>query len=100
MSGITNCSPSLAALRLAEERACAGYLAARKTMVGLAGDVASIGQMVREHPRRADYRTAFAWVSKRHGDAVQRARLAYNRWQRAQLIADSYWTASGTAKAA
>lgn len=94
------CSPVFAALRLAEERACAGYLTARKTMIQLAADTASIGQMVREHPRRADYRTAFAWASRRHGDAVQRARLAYNRWQRAQLIADSYWSASGAAKAA
>lgn len=100
MSGVSVCPSRFAVLRLAEERACAGYLSARRSMVGLAGRVASVGQLVRENPRRADYRMVLRQVSGRHGDAVERTRLAYNRWQRARLVADAYWTACRTTTSA
>ncbi|RAS58891.1 hypothetical protein C8D87_11761 [Lentzea atacamensis] len=89
----------LAAFRLAEEQACAGYLKARKSMLHLATQVASISQLVRERPGRADYRAALGNVMGKHLDAQERTRLAYSRWQRAQRRADAFWSAANKAGA-
>ncbi|WP_020418544.1 hypothetical protein [Amycolatopsis sp. ATCC 39116] len=86
--------PVLVALRLSEERAAEGYLAARREMVRLAARVASMRQLVAEQPARADYRAALREAQVAHGAAVERAGLAYQRWQRAQLRADAQWTAT------
>lgn len=99
MSEIKSFATPLAAFRLAEEQACAGYLKARKAMVRLAAQVASIGQLVKENPNRVDYRTALGQLTGRHFDAEQRTRLAYQRWQRAQVRADAFWAASNKAGA-
>lgn len=99
MSKTAHVSSPLTALRLAEEQACEGYLTARKAMLRAATLVASISQMVREHPTKADYRTALGHVMGKHFDAVERTRLAYLRWQRAQVRADAFWTASNKAGA-
>jgi hypothetical protein len=93
MSKTTFVASPLTALRLAEEQACERYLLARKSMVRAAGLVASIGQMVRERPNRADYRKALGHVMGRHFDATERTRLAYECWQRTQVRADAFWTA-------
>lgn len=87
-------TPSLVALRLAEEKACAGYLAARQAMVTLASRVESVSQMVRERPGRADYRQVLADLVHKQGAARARTRLAYNLWQRAQLRTDALWSQS------
>ncbi|MFJ8963663.1 hypothetical protein ACIRG5_30165 [Lentzea sp. NPDC102401] len=92
-------SRPLAAFRLAEEQACMGYLTARKSMVRLASRVASIAQLVREHPTRADYRAALEHVKGLHVDAVDRTRLAWLRWQNAQVRSDAFWAASNEAGA-
>ncbi|WP_329793566.1 hypothetical protein V1227_17050 [Lentzea sp. DG1S-22] len=99
MSEVNYIASPLAALRLAEEQACAGYLKARKAMVRLATQVASIGQLVKENPKRTDYRTALGQLTGRHFDAEQRTRLAWQRWQRAQVRADAFWAASNKAGA-
>ncbi|WNV83232.1 hypothetical protein [Umezawaea sp. Da 62-37] len=91
---------SLIALRLAEEQACAGYLTARKAMLRLAAHLASMTQMVRERPTRVDYRAALNDVLNSYRAASNRTRLAYSRWQRAQLRADAYWTVNAGAVAA
>jgi hypothetical protein len=100
MSTITNTARALIALRLAEEQACAGYLMARKAMVGLAARSASMAQMVRERPTRVDYRAALNEVLGSYRAASDRTRLAYGRWQRAQVRADAYWTVNAGAVAA
>ncbi|GLZ36349.1 hypothetical protein Lesp02_85360 [Lentzea sp. NBRC 105346] len=97
MSEVNSVMSPLAAFRLAEEQACAGYLKARKSMIRLAAQVASISQLVKERPNRADYRVALGQLMGRHFDAEQRTRLAYDRWQRAQVRADAFWTASNKA---
>ena len=84
----------LTALRLAEERACAGYLAARKAMVWMAGRAASLRQLADEQPKRADYRAAAANALSAYSHAAQRARLAEHAWQRAQYRPDAMWTAT------
>jgi hypothetical protein len=89
-----NVDASLTALRLAEEQACARYLAARKAQIRLGARVGSLAQLVAEQPQRADYRAARDRVVEAHGDAVQRTRLAYLTWQRAQRRADAMWTAT------
>ncbi|ANZ36869.1 hypothetical protein BBK82_13085 [Lentzea guizhouensis] len=94
MSKNTFVASPLTALRLAEEQACAGYLVARKSMVRAAALVASVSQLVRERPTRADYREVLGELMGRHFDAEQRVRLAYERWQRAQRRADAFWVAS------
>lgn len=99
MSKTTFVASPLDALHLAELRACEGYLAARKSMVRAAALVASIGQMVRERPNSADYRKALGHVMGKHFDATERTRLAYERWQRAQVRADAFWTAANKAGA-
>lgn len=100
MSEVKNVVSPLAALRLAEEQACAGYLEARRSLVRLAKQVASISQLVREQPGRADYRAALGGVMGQHFDAQERTRLAYSRWQRAQRRADAFWSAANKAGAA
>ncbi|WP_115945077.1 MULTISPECIES: hypothetical protein [Amycolatopsis] len=82
------------ALRLSEERAAEGYLAARREMVRLAARVASIRQLVTEQPTRADYRAALRDAQVAHGAAVERTGLAYQRWHAAQLRSDARWTAT------
>ncbi|MET9231402.1 hypothetical protein [Lentzea sp. NPDC003310] len=94
MFEIKSFSIPLAAFRLAEEQACAGYLVARKAMVRLAARMASISQLVRENPTRADYSAALAHVRGLHGDAVERTRLAWQRWNRAQVRSDAFWAAT------
>jgi hypothetical protein len=84
-------APNLGALRTAEEHACAGYLAARKAMITAAARAASLAQLARERPR-ADYRTAADRAAGDYTAAVHRTRLAYSRWQRAQLFSDAAWT--------
>ncbi|MDQ0378602.1 hypothetical protein [Amycolatopsis thermophila] len=86
--------PALVALRLSEERAAEGYLAARRDMVRLASRIASLRQLASEQPMRADYRVALRDAQVAHGAAVERAGLAYQRWQRAQLRSDAHWTAT------
>ena len=83
----------MTALRLAEERACAGYLAARKDMLRLRARVVTVGRLVTERPR-PDYHATLRTVATAHGAAVQRTRLAFERWQQAQLRADAQWTAT------
>jgi hypothetical protein len=100
MSKTNNITRSLFALRLAEEQACAGYLTARKAMMSLAVRAASVAQMVRERPTRVDYRAALEDVLDAYRAASTRTRLAYGRWQRAQLRADAYWTCNAGAVAA
>lgn len=99
MSTVTSIVSPLAAFRLAEEQACGGYLKARKALVRLAAQVASISLLVQEHPTRADYRTVLGQLMGRKFDAEQRTRLAYQRWQRAQLRADAFWSAANKAGA-
>ena len=99
MSKTTYVASPLVALRLAEEQAAAGYLAARKAMIRAAGLVASVGQLVRERPNRADYRKALKELMGRHFDAEERTRLAWVNWQRAQVRADAFWTAANKASA-
>lgn len=86
--------PTLYALRLAEENACGGYLTARKSMVRLAGQAASLRQLSDEHPKRADYRAAAGNALTAFGHAAQRTRLAYQAWQRAVFRSDAHWTAT------
>lgn len=102
MTAINIGKPSLVALRLAEESACAGYLVARRAMVTLAAREASVSQMLRERPGRADYLAALKKLVSDRVDAQERTRLAYRRWQRAQVFADTVWTTStsNTAQAA
>lgn len=99
MSEIKSIVSPLVAFRLSEEQACAGYLKARKAMVRLAAQVASIGQLVKEQPDRADYRTALGQLIGRHFDAEQRTRLAWQCYQRAQFRADAFWAAMNKAGA-
>jgi hypothetical protein len=84
---------SLTALRLAEERACAGYLAARKDMLRLRARVVTVGRLVTERPR-PDYHASLRTLATAHGAAVERTRLAYARWQQTQRRSDAYWTAT------
>jgi hypothetical protein len=84
----------LTALRLAEEKKCAGYLEARKAMVALAGRVASLRLLAAQHPRRADYRRARDAAVEEYHAAVDRTRLAWSVYQRAQMRADLVWTAT------
>ncbi|GHH49231.1 hypothetical protein [Lentzea cavernae] len=99
MSEVKNFSVPLAAFRQAEERACGGYLVARKAMIRLAARAASISQLVREHPTRADYRAALHHVKALHHDAVERTRLAWQRWNQAQIRSDAFWAATNQAAA-
>lgn len=92
MEQITAGDATLLALRLSEERACAGYLNARKAMVALAGRAASLGQLVAERPNRVDYRAARNNALAAYGAAAERTRLAWSGWQRAQLRYDAAWT--------
>jgi hypothetical protein len=84
--------PVVSVLRLSEERACAGYLAARKAMVTAGTRVLSLGRLVAEHPERADYRTSWFRARAAHSAALERTEIAYGRWLRAQLRTDAAWT--------
>jgi hypothetical protein len=88
----TNVDMTLMSLRVKEEQACAGYLAARRAMMNLARLTASLRQLSAEQPTRVDYRDAFYKALDDYNHAGQRTRLAYNRWVRAQLRTDSRWT--------
>jgi hypothetical protein len=88
----SNVDTTLMSLRINEEQACAGYLAARKSMMYLAGRAASLRQLTLEQPKRVDYRDAFNKALSDFNHAGERTRLAYNRWVRAQLRTDSRWT--------
>lgn len=92
--------PTLAALRLAEEHACGGYLAARKSMVALAVQAVSLSQLADQQPTRLDYRRARDRALGQYRDAAARTRLAYTRWQRAQIHSDAWWTATEGRRAA
>lgn len=85
---------SLVALRLSEERACAGYLAARKVMVERAGRVAVLRGLTSKNPSRVDYRSEFGRAVEAHFEAVERTGTAWSSWQRAQLRTDQHWTAT------
>lgn len=85
---------SMVVLRLSEERACAGYLAARKAMVKAGARALSVGRLAGEHPGRADYRDAWLSARAEHTAAVERTEIAYRRWLRAQLRTDAAWTAT------
>jgi hypothetical protein len=84
--------PTLMSLRLHEEQACAGYLAARKAMKFAAAHAASMRQLSLEQPTRVDYRNAFNKASGDFLAASERTQLAYDRWIRAQLRTDAHWT--------
>jgi hypothetical protein len=83
---------TLMSLRLKEEQACAGYLAAHKAMKYAAVRAASMRQLSMQQPTRVDYRDAAYKASDDFNAACERTRLAYNRWIRAQLRTDSRWT--------
>lgn len=85
---------TLTALRLSEEKACAGYLAARKAMVTAAARLASHRQLAAEQPTRVDYRKAFYRALDAYNDAVARTRLAWNAYIRSQVRTDARWTAT------
>lgn len=87
-------NPALTALRLAEEQACAGYLAARKEMLRLRARVVTVGRLVTERPKRPDYHASLRSLATAHGAAVQRTRLAFAHWHRAQMRSDACWTAT------
>ncbi len=87
-----NADPRLTALYLAEEQACAGYVAARKVQIRLGTRLVSLHRLTVEQPRRADYRQALTGLASRYRAANERTRLAYQRWQRAQLCTDGEWT--------
>lgn len=89
---MSNVDTTLMAFRAQEERACAGYLAARKAMVTTAARLASYRQLVAEHPARVDYREAFYSALDAYNAAVARTRLAYNRYIRSQVRTDAQWT--------
>jgi hypothetical protein len=92
MSEIETADPTLTALRLAEEQACAGYVTARKAQIRLATWMASLYRLTVEQPRRADYRQALTDLAARYRAAKERTGLAYERWQLAQLRTDQRWT--------
>ncbi|GGM83364.1 hypothetical protein GCM10012275_62480 [Longimycelium tulufanense] len=94
MTNNVTTEPALSALRAAELEACAGYLVARKAQMRMGARVASLRQLVAEQPTRTDYRAAWDAAALAFYDAVQRTRVAYAKWQRAQLVADTAWTAS------
>ena len=87
-------NPVLVALRLSEERACARYLSARKAMRELAGEAASLRELVIKHPRRADYQAALVAVLDKYSAAAQRTAMAWQSWHYAQVRTDSAWTAT------
>lgn len=84
----------LAAFRLSEERACAGYLEARKAMAASARRLDSLNQLLAKRPNRLDYRRARDKEMSVYEAAVERTRLAWSSWQRAQLRSDEAWTAT------
>jgi hypothetical protein len=83
----------LMALELAEERACAGYLAARKAMVRAGALARSMGRLATEQSR-ADYRRSHTALVTAHTDATVRCQAAYLAYQRARHRFDAMWTAT------
>jgi hypothetical protein len=100
MSEIKPVAGSVVVLRLSEERAAAGYLAARKAMVKAGTRALSLGRLAGEHPGRADYRDAWHAAQTRHEAAQARTELAYRRWLGAQMRTDDAWTATSGRAAA
>lgn len=83
---------TLTALRLSEEKACAGYLAARKDMKTVAVRLVSRRQLAIEQPSRVDYRRAFYQALEDYNTAAARTRRAYNAYIQAQIRSDAQWT--------
>lgn len=81
--------PTGTALRLAEERACRRYLVARKELLALATRAASLGQLVTEHPYRADYQAAWRECVLAQSRAVNRTGSAWAALQRARQRTDA-----------
>lgn len=101
MQGIGTDGTSLVALRLAEEQACAGYLAARRVMVERAGRVALLRSLTSKNPTRMDYRLESSRAVEAHVEAAARTSAAWSSWQRAQFRTDQHWTATaGRSRAA
>jgi hypothetical protein len=92
MPEIETVDPTLTALYLAEERACAGYVEARKAQTRLATRMASLHRLTVEQPRRANYRVALIGLGRLYRDARERTDLAFARWHDAQLCTDGRWT--------
>lgn len=84
----------LAVLRLAEERAAAGYLAARKAMKHAAARGVGVVHLAAQHPTRADYQRAAARACAVFRAAERRTGLAYTAWQRAIHRYDTEWMAT------
>lgn len=89
---VSTVDTTLIALRAKEEQACAGYLAAHKAMKHAVMRAASMRQLSLQQPSRVDYREAYNKALDDFNAACERTRLAYNRWQRAQLRYDARWT--------
>jgi hypothetical protein len=87
-------NPVLDALKLAEEAACGGYLAARSAHIKAAARVVSLARLVSEQPHRRDYREAWELACAVRSAASTRTDLAYAKWRRAGLRYDAAWTAS------
>lgn len=93
MSEIATVDPTLTALVLAEEAACAGYRAARQAQIELARRMASLHRLTVEQPGRADYRNALIALGRLYrGDVKDRTDLAYAKWQQALLNTDGRWS--------
>jgi hypothetical protein len=82
---------ALTAFQLSEERACAGYLAARKVVVGRARRVAVVESLTRADPGRVDYRLELDRAVTAHAEASAREHAAWLAWQRAQYRTDREW---------
>lgn len=85
---------TLAALRLAEERACGSYLTARKAQVCLGARLVSLHELAKEQPGRADYGAALAELVQYYLAAKRRTRRAHCAYRAAQLRYDAAWTDS------
>ena len=88
---LVDVNPALNGLKQAEERACGGYVVARKDMIRLATRMASLHRLVVEQPRRTDYRVALSEEASRYRAAKERTDLAYERWQQAAHRYDLVW---------
>jgi hypothetical protein len=84
----------LSGLYLREEKACGGYLAARKAMTHAAALLASHRRLADEQPKRVDYRQAFYRALESFNDATRRTEIAYTRYLNAQVRTDTCWTAT------
>ncbi|MGO1055554.1 hypothetical protein [Crossiella sp. CA198] len=84
----------LHALHQAAEQAAGVHREAFRAAGYEAKRTAGLAMLVRQHPTRVDYRSA--WESARADflTAQQRAHLAYEQWFNANLRADAAWTES------